>query len=179
MSIPRVPRHADFRKLAASGAHIGGVIALADLERIGAELLAHDGLVTVALGFGIDDEGHRVIDGHVEADLVLQCQRCLGPMRLGVAADVHLAMVWREEEIPALPQRLEGVVIGDEPGDLFALVEDELLLALPFAPSHAQGECAALEVPGDAAAAPDATQAEDEARENPFAVLAKYREPPH
>lgn len=177
MSISRVTRHADFRKLAASGAHIGGVIPLDGLQRIGQELLDRGGLVTVELDFGIDDEGHRIISGRIEAELTLQCQRCLGAMQLQVDTEVHLAMVWSESEIASLPERFDGIVVGEEPGDLFDLVEDELLLALPFAPRHPQGECG---VQGAVAAGePDVTETGAQTRENPFAVLAKYKERPH
>ncbi len=177
MSISRVTRHADFRKLAASGAHVGGVIPLDELQRIGKELLDRGGLVTVELDFGIDDEGRRIIEGRVEAEPTLQCQRCLGAVRLVVDTEVQLVMVWGESEIASLPERFDGIVVGEEPGDLFDLVEDELLLALPFAPRHPQGEC---EVQGAVAAGePDVTETGAQTRENPFAVLAKYKERPH
>ena len=177
MSIPRITRHVDFRKLAASGAHVGGVIPLDELQRIGQELVDRDGLVTVELDFGIDDEGHRIIEGHVEAELTLQCQRCLGAMQLPVDTEVQMAMVWSESEIASLPERFDGIVVGEEPGDLFDLVEDELLLALPFAPRHPQGEC---EVQGTGMTGePDVTETGVQTRENPFAVLAKYKERPH
>jgi uncharacterized protein len=37
----------------------------------------------------------------------------------------------------------EEVLVAAEPLDALALVEDELLLSLPYAPTHADGECAA------------------------------------
>ncbi len=179
MSISPVPRHADFRKLAASGAHVGGVIPLDELQRMGLELLDRHGLVTVALDFGIDAEGHRVIKGRVEAELTLQCQRCLAAMRLAVGTEVRLAMVWSESEIASLPQRFDGIVVGEEPGDLFDLVEDELLLALPFAPRHPQGECGAQGSETRETGEQEMTEIDAETRENPFAVLMKYKEAPH
>jgi len=63
-------------------------------------------------------------------------------MALPVDADVRLAMVWGEEEIPSLPQRFEGIVVGEGLSDLYELLEEELLLAIPLAPRHPEGECA-------------------------------------
>lgn len=177
MSMHRIPRQADFRKLAASGSHIGGVVLLGDLERIREELLDRNGFVSIALDFGIDDEGYRVISGRIEAVLDVQCQRCLGKVALAVAAHIRLAMVWRDEELAALPRRFDGIVVGEEPGDLFELIEDELLLALPFAPVHPEGEC---EVQGGNGRPVSETLAADvEEGNNPFTVLARYRERPH
>lgn len=177
MSTHRIPRQADFRKLAASGSHIGGVVLLGDLERIREELLDRDGFVSVALDFGVDDEGYRVISGRIEAVLDVQCQRCLGRLALAVAAEMQLAMVWRDEELAALPRRFDGIVVGEEPGDLFELIEDELLLALPFAPVHPEGECEVQD--GDGRQVSGALAADAEQSDNPFAVLAGYRERPH
>ena len=171
MSTPRVPRQADFRKLAVSGGQISGVIALDELSRIRAESTdAGSGAqATVELRFRVDDEGYRVIEGRVQACLSLQCQRCLGPMSLPVDADVRLAMVWSEDEIPSLPQRFDGIVVGEGLGDLYELGEEELLLAIPLAPRHPEGECALRRtVDGD-------DVADGDERGSPFAVLAKIK----
>ena len=39
----------------------------------------------------------------------------------------------------------EEVLVAAAPLDPLTLVEDELLLSLPYAPTHAEGECAAPE----------------------------------
>lgn len=173
MSIPRVPRHVELRKLAASGAHVGGIVALEDLPRIAGELLDRNGWATVELDFAVDEEGRRTIEGRIATELEVQCQRCLGPMRLKLAAEVHLAMVWSEEEIAALPKHYDGIVVDEEPSDLFELIEDELLLALPFAPRHEPGECTAGM---EASAVTEEARKDDAAtKENPFAVLGQYK----
>lgn len=178
MSIPRIPRHADFRKLAAAGAHVGGTVALDELPRVARELLDRGGAAAVELDFGIDEEGHRTVVGSVAAELTLQCQRCLGPMQVVLDCEVQLAMVWNEGEIATLPKRFDGIVVGEGLADLFDLVEDELLLALPFAPCHAQGECA-LQMAQAAASDTPEVEPERQAAENPFAVLARYRDRSH
>lgn len=171
MATHRVPRHADFRKLAVFGGQIDGAVELDDLPRIRAESMdpGSGAQATVQLRFRVDDEGYKVIEGRVQANLSLQCQRCLGPMTLPVDAEVRLAVVWGEEEIPSLPQRFEGIVVGEGLGDLHELVEEELLLAIPLAPRHPEGECVLRQtVDSD-------DVADDDERENPFAVLAKIK----
>src|SRR5690348_8677015 len=132
MSMPTVPRHADLRRLVAAGASIQGRIALAELNRLREALSDAAGEAQVALEFGIDDEGFRSITGSVRATVPMQCQRCLETVPVAIDADMHLALVWREAEIPALPSRYEGMVVGTEPVDLYEVIEEELLLGLPL-----------------------------------------------
>ena len=88
MPTPRVPRQADFRKLAVFGGQIEGAVALDDLPRISAESMesGSGAEATLQLQFRIDDERYKVIEGRVQASLSLQSQRCLGPMTLPVDA---------------------------------------------------------------------------------------------
>jgi len=74
----------------------------------------------------------------VEAEVVLTCQRCLRPMRRKIESGSRL--VFAEEGAPELPEGYEPV--GGDPRklDLAALVEDELLLALPIIPQHGEDE---------------------------------------
>jgi uncharacterized protein len=64
--------------------------------------------------------------------------------------------------------------MGEEPLDLLALVEDELLLALPIVPTHNTNFCqqpAGLDEP---------ESSEDEVtRSNPFSVLAQLKRDPN
>lgn len=78
----------------------------------------------------------------VTAEVVLTCQRCLGPVRRALASDAEV--VFAEEGTPGLPQGSETV--GGDPHrlDFAALVEDELLLALPIIPQHDAGEACTL-----------------------------------
>jgi len=128
-------------------------------------LMESTGSARVDLELGTDDEGYRSITGRITARAMVQCQRCLGPVALDLAADVSLAMVWAEKEIPALPSRYDGIVVGQDPTDPLELVEEELLLALPLVAAHEVGKCSA----DVAETVPDAPVEEE--RPNPFAVL--------
>lgn len=171
MSSSTLPRLADLRKLAAAGASLSGVIALSDLPRLCEALVDADGELEVRLQLGADDEGYRTIAGSVGSILKLECQRCLEPVSLRVQVPVSLAMVWREDELASLPERFEGVIVGPEPSDLFTILEDEVLLALPLVAMHEGTGCAAL-----GAKSPDgATEQAGSGEESPFAVLRALR----
>lgn len=78
----------------------------------------------------------------VSAEVVMTCQRCLGPVRRRLHSETDL--VFADEGAADLPEGSE-VVTGDPHRlDFKALVEDELLLALPIIPQHDAGEACTL-----------------------------------
>src|SRR5262245_22087596 len=168
MSKTPLPRHAELRKLVASGGRLTGTVPLADLPRLSAVLLSSDGGVDFELTVAVDDEGFRLITGSVRGTLQLQCQRCLESMCQHVDAEFALALVWREEEIAPLPARVDGLVAGTDPYDLYELAEEELLLALPLAPRH-EGAC---QVRGFQ---PEPEEKPEAAAPNPFAALGRLK----
>ena len=169
---PRLPRIVDIRKLAAHGGRLRGSIALADLERLRAELRQAIGEIAVDLAFATTLEGVRRVEGSIELVLALNCQRCLGslelPLRLAVAAD----LVDDEDALEALPSARDGWIVAPEDEDLYALVEDEIFLALPFAPSHADGQCEVQQPLHQ-----DERNADSAEQQHPFAVLVALKKP--
>jgi uncharacterized protein len=112
---------------------------------------------------------------HVQGQTVarLECQRCLQPMNEPLQVDRHMRFVAGEDEAARLDEESEDDVLALVARlDLFELLEDELILALPLVPRH--DTCPQ---PLDAAttAAPPVA---DEARPNPFAALAALRAKP-
>ena len=101
----------------------------------------------------------------VQASVLLTCQRCLGPLRRVLESTSRLAFV-ASDEVP-VPAEREAVACDPHRLDLAALVEDELLLALPLIARHAPGEACTLP---DAAAAQVVTD-EPGATRRPFAGL--------
>ena len=79
----------------------------------------------------------------VTGRLPLQCQRCLGALDYGLAVNSILRLV------PEASLDAEQSDDPDEPDciaasaelDLAALIEDEILLALPAFPRHEEGSC--------------------------------------
>ena len=71
----------------------------------------------------------------------LVCQRCLGRVDWPVDQATEVLLAADERELAMLDESTEDeVVLADGPLDAADLVEDELVLTLPFAPAH-EGPC--------------------------------------
>lgn len=163
---PPVPDRIDPWRFAEGRKVLEGVVALAELPRL-APLLVEGGGVAFRLVFSQED-GRAVVSGVVRSRLVLRCQRCLGPLAVDVDSAFALAFVTGLDEAGALPEPYEPAVVEDGRVRPLGLVEDELLLAVPGIPLHADDACSApaVEAPATEGASQD---------ESPFAVLASLR----
>lgn len=130
------PRHGDPRKFAQQGIELEGNIALADLPRLVDALQDSAGDMQVALVFGINEEGKRVVTGHAAGDVALVCQRCLEPVKQRLECDISLAIVWDEDAAKALPSYLDPWIVGEGAADFYEMIEEELLLGLPPVAYH-------------------------------------------
>ncbi len=110
---------------------------------------------------------------HLEAktSIPLTCQRCMNAVPTALEVDQWYRFVASEDIAMAEDDQSEEDLLVMEPQfDLTALLEDELLMALPLVPMHAQCPPAvALPVSRD--------EARDEPGEkpNPFAALAQLK----
>lgn len=120
-------------QLAAEKGRLVGEIALAALPRL-AVLNHADGKAAVALAAGVDENGVHYIKAEIQADIDLDCQRCLGSLRLPVTVTVALGLIRSEAEAERLLERYEPLLVADGDVAVADLVEDELLLALPKSP---------------------------------------------
>jgi uncharacterized protein len=140
--VSRLPDLIDPVRLAEQGGALQGQIPLSRMPRLREAIASDEGVVEVALEFGVDEFGVRYLVGRVEAALRLVCQRCLEPMDVHITAQPSLGVVRTDHEAERLPPSYEPLQIGDEPVPLVAVVEDELLLALPIVPMHEPPVCA-------------------------------------
>lgn len=109
-----------------------------------------------------------------EADVPLTCQRCLEPVDEALAVDRWFRFVADEAQAAREDEEAEeDVLVLDPAFDLQALVEDELLMALPLVPRHAVCPNAVLMEVAD----PGFAQAEAD-KPNPFGVLADLKRKP-
>ncbi len=101
----------------------------------------------------------------VNADVVMTCQRCLGPMPRRLESESRL--VFAAEGSPEIPDDHEAVGGDPRQQDLATLVEDELLLSLPLIAQHEKGESCLL----PEGAGKPAIEAEPGEMRRPFAGL--------
>jgi uncharacterized protein len=90
----------------------------------------------------VDQRGSLSLRLTVSGEVELTCQRCLGSMPYGVEVERTLYLARNEAEL----ERLDALPDSDaiQPGEtlsLVELIEDEVLLSLPLATMHAEGEC--------------------------------------
>lgn len=102
----------------------------------------------------------------VEGDLPLVCQRCLQTFDEHVAQRSELLLARNGTELKQLDAEEREVVLAVTPLETTTLVEDELLLSLPYAPRHPEGKCP----PGTRVAG-----AEPAHKTSPFARLAALK----
>ncbi|MBA6412175.1 DUF177 domain-containing protein [Parahaliea sp. F7430] len=167
-----LPTTLDIRKAAARGVSISGVLKPLELQRFRALLAADDGVIEAFLAFSKDDEGRFLIEVTTDAQVIVTCQRCLDPMPTRLQTSHVLAVVWSDEQARNLPRHLEPLILEEEAGELWELVEDELVLGLPPYNYHERKDC--NEVLVDLAAA-EPEMAPEEERPNPFDVLAQLK----
>lgn len=169
------PRALDVAAFSRGGGVLSGAWPLAEMGRLceGLAAVPDTAAAWSAQGRTVPVAGGEPevwVDLQAHADVPLLCQRCLQPMVVPLAVARPFRFVRSEDEAAALDDESEEDVLVLEPRlDLHGLVEDELILALPLVPRHADAECAPLA----AAAAPD-----DEAAPHPFAALAALRDRP-
>lgn len=168
-----LPDFADPQRLCALGKAYQGKLVLADFPRLTPLLASSEGEAAFTLAFDTDAERRPVVAVDVEAELVLQCQRCMQPMVLPVKSSSRLCVVSGPDEAERLPDELDPLLVEEDRLALRSLVEDELILAIPPAPMHAPAECTVKlqdwQRDGD-----DAT-ASAQTGDNPFAALAELK----
>jgi uncharacterized protein len=125
-------------EFASAGATQQGVWPLSNFPRL-RDVLANDaGEVAYEVSGVRDERGRPGLRLKVDGTLSLRCQRCLEPMPFEVHTDETLVLAATLAEIHAEPADAHApdrVVAGKEMA-LRELIEDELILAVPYAPRH-------------------------------------------
>jgi uncharacterized protein len=154
----------DAFRFAESGSVAEGRLESADLPRL-VEIAVAPLQPFDAKAAGVrSPRGKLGLEVWLRGRITVTCQRCLQPLDL--ALEPHAGFELEHSEAQADASGLDedefwDAVVGSERFDLMQLCEDELLLAVPFAPMHAS--CAPV----------GATEAGD--RVSPFAALAQLK----
>jgi len=125
-------------EFASAGAKQQGVWPLSDFPRLRDMLATDGGEVAYEISGVRDERGRPSLRVRVRGTLQLRCQRCLEAMPFEVQTDEMLVLAATVAEIhdePADAHAPDRVVAGREMS-VRDLVEDELILAVPYAPRH-------------------------------------------
>lgn len=165
----RLPDQIDLWKLAATTARLQGEVALADMPRLTSLLSAFQDQVAVRLEGGTDKQQVPFVAGNLEVTVELICQRCLEPIQWPLSVAFRWGLVHAEGQAAGLPKEYDPLVVPESGVMISALVEDELILALPLIPRHndiRQCEANGFALPPQAPSA----------RRNPFAALSPLKD---
>jgi uncharacterized protein len=132
-------------EFASAGATQQGSMPISGFSRL-RDLLASDAGEVVYKVKGLRDErGRPSLRVSVQGTLQLRCQRCLEAMPFEVSEEDLLVLAATQAEIDADPvdaQAPDRILAGKQMA-VRELVEDELILALPYAVRHRECEAAA------------------------------------
>lgn len=121
-----------------------GFLGLEDLPRLQdecSETQPNDGFHCVIQTYY---QGEKpVVEIGLRGHMHLSCQRCLQPLLLELNQKKRFVFVKTEEEADEFPldNEDEEAMVASHAFDLLEAIEDEVLLAIPYAPKHPTGEC--------------------------------------
>ncbi len=134
----------DAFRLARERGSLQGEFDAAASERLYDWLAPGEAPITWSITGTTDSLGRPAIAIELGGAVPLECQRCLATMTWPVQQRTLTLLAMSEAEGDVLDEGSEEeVLVASGPLDALALVEDELLLSLPYAPVHADGECKA------------------------------------
>lgn len=128
-------RYLDAVELARTNSTWECEFARTRFPRLAEALVSATPSVSVRLRFALT-EGRPWVHGQLSAELELTCQRCLKPLQYRVDESFELLLLASEEELKAVPESQDALVVEATRLDVHWLVEEQVLLALPLIPKH-------------------------------------------
>lgn len=132
-------------RLAEAQETLEGECAVTHMSRA-MKLLANDeGLIKYRLNFAKDSEQRCLITGEVGMEVLLKCQRCLQTFGYTATTEIAVCPVQDDKAAKTLPKEYDPIMLSDGKINLFDLLEDELILALPQVAMHDLSEVQKLQ----------------------------------
>ena len=121
--------------------------------------------IKLDLSFYLKNNKTPCVEGIIELNIVLECQRCLDDLSIALKINFNLAFVRHDQESDELDSHYEIYVIEDEELATHDLISDEILLSIPMVPAHDY----------DCIKEINKQEIVEEKSENPFAILKKIK----
>jgi uncharacterized protein len=156
-------KHIDTARFCKDGVSLSGTFTEVELPRLAAEVLQGASFNVVWTANG---ESPDFLELSLASKVQMKCQRCLGAMEESIDARYRFEFVKDEEAAEAYDAQSDELdaLVHSRQFDLHELIEDEMLMALPFVSLH--------EVCPEAGAAAFLPV---EAKTNPFSVLKNFK----
>ncbi len=139
----RDPVFVDSVAFARDASELRGTVATADLQRLRGALFDQSGEIAFRLAGAVNKDGIASLRLDIATNLLMTCQRCLGPVKFSLNAARNFVLVPQTEALGDPAEELDDVerIHADAKLDVAALVEDETILCLPMVAGHEPGEC--------------------------------------
>ena len=159
----------DSLDFAHNARELRGVAQVADLPRLLDMLASAAGEINFVVRGYQDRHGKPMLELALTGQCQLRCQRCLQGLDYPVQMVSHLLLL-RADELDESAVEEDGIdsILADASLNLLKLLEDELLLSMPFAPRHPPGVC-------QPTMAGYAVNESDQVVKKPFAVLSELK----
>jgi uncharacterized protein len=174
MSRP-LPLRLDPSHLARQGLRLYGTVSLEKMPRIQPATSGCNRCnAKVNLWANMASTGLCTLYGDYTAKLTMVCQRCLELVEIDIKGRLELVIFRLKGDLASLDENCETYLLGED-GKLSTgeLIEDELLLSLPYIPMHTdEADCNAsmlrvLRV--------NRTENDTSQERNPFAILGRLK----
>jgi len=134
----------DGPEFARAGATLEGALEIPDLPRL-AELGCSVASIRYVIRGGATPQGRPALYVDAMGTVALVCQRCLESVTVPVAVHSELELASSQEAVDLADDDIDRVV-ASRSMPVAALVEDEVILALPMVPKHEQCPAGAEDV---------------------------------
>lgn len=171
MQLVKIPLTIDPIKAAKMRSDYSGMIESANLPRLLDASAGFCSDIQVQFSCDTDEQGIVAVSGTAQGEVSLVCQRCMKEFNEALQVEFSYSPITPKVSEDELPDIYDPVEM-DEHGhiEIVKLIEDELIVSVPFFPMHAVEDCSQEQ---------DLTVGEIddsiEERPNPFAVLQQLK----
>lgn len=141
MSVSFLPKTFEPVRLAEAGTRLCGDFRVEDMSRYNNAGITAVGIVAVDCQCFTDIEAIKVIQGTLNVEIEMNCQRCMQTMPVSVVAQFAVSPVFSDQQAKQLPSHYEPLLLDEPTISLARLIEDEILLNVPMVPLHGHDSC--------------------------------------
>ncbi len=160
-----IPANIKLLNFAKKGLVFSQTYTVKDFPRINDLVANSNDKVVANLTFYIENNKIPCVEGSVELDVALECQRCLDEVKLNLNPTFKLAFIIHENQAEDLDPSFETILNADDEFSAIEFITDEVLISIPMIPMHSH-ECQSYK---------DKSPEIEQERENPFAILEQLK----
>ena len=118
-----------------------GAVPITSFSRLAGEFAESSDSVDVELAFSFDENQRIRMEGHASVRASVSCHRCAESVLVTVQADIDARVVTSERQAQELAQSIDVLIVTESSVPVTELVEDDLILSIPWKVCEAQETC--------------------------------------